>query len=235
MQVAFIAPKGLAPLSSHGDFYFILDENKEEAYGKSSKFKMLDNGVYEGKLVNIKELITLAKNLHVNEVVAIDVLKDKAKTLEGLRASIPIIKSAKMQVAATCQGKTWQEVVDCYKQIIQVEGVDTICFSKWMGRMRPYIIAHIISLGLWKPQKYNYHLFGLDYLEELDIYRRMGASIRSVDTSMPFTWAKAGATVRYFDDRKFTRVKLAGEVFTADQITLAKENMKIIKGICNGI
>ncbi len=236
MWIAFIAPKSLAELAAHGHYYFLLQDTVTPFYETSSKFKMLDNGAYEGTTITVPELLKLAAKYKVNEIAMPDYIQDYRRTMDATALAVSeVLKiTDKYSIAVTPQGRSIQEWLVSYRQMIEIKGVRTICIPKWLGKNRPYVIAHLMKLGLWKPIQFSYHLFGLDYLEELDIYRRLGALIRSVDTSMPFSCAVAGKAISYFDVEKVPRVKF-NAILTAAQKQLAIENMQVLKDIVSSI
>jgi hypothetical protein len=231
MDIAFIAPKSLAEETVVGNYYFLLPQTITQFHKEEDKkFKMLDNGAYEGSTSSIDDLLKLAKEYGVDEIVAPDILKDYKKTFDLTVPALEKIYRAQLDAAIVPQGKDINEWILCYRQMIELKNVRTICIPKWLGRQRPFVIAHLMKNNLWKPQQFEYHLFGLDYVEELDVYRRMGAQLRSVDTSMPFTLAANGMKVGYFTTTENKRVSFQA-TFTEAQRKLANENMQVLREI----
>lgn len=233
MYIAFIAPKSTAELSGMGHYYFLLKETLADWYKSQIAFKMLDNGAYEGTPLPTEELLKIAKEYGVKEIVATDYLKRYKQTMDETVLAIPKLKDY-VDIAVTPQGSSIAEWIQCYKQMIELKNVKTICITKWLGKDRPMVIAHLIKNNLWKPKQFNYHIFGLDYVEELDTYRGMNAQIRSVDTSMPFSYAVQGKQIGYFTGEKIPRVKFDGTLSESQKL-LAKENMKVLVELASTI
>ena len=242
MEVAFIVPNALAAYSSLGDYFFILPQNASDWYTDRSQFKMLDNGAYEGESVSLDKLLQLARIVKANEVVTPDVMHDACKTLLNAKWWVTKIHLAGYEVAVVPQGCNVYEFINCYKAMLEIPFVDTICIPKWLGRLRPYVIRYLENQRLLKHQ-YNYHLFGLDYIEELYCYRALKVPRRSVDTSMPFTCAYHNYRCGIFkteialdsDRQHFPRIPWNATAFTDEQAKIATENCKVIKDVAKSI
>lgn len=240
MDVAFIAPRALSAYSSLGDYFFILPQNASDWYADRSQFKMLDNGAYESESVSLDELLKLARIVKANEVVIPDVIHGAHKTLVNAKWWTTTVHLDGYQVAVVPQGNDAYEFIDCYKAMLKLSFINTICIPKWLGKLRPYVIRYLENQRLLKHQ-YEYHLFGLDYIEELYCYRALKVPIRSVDTSMPFTCAYHSYKCDVFktelanDRQVLSRIPWNTTEFTDEQTKIATENCKVIKDVAKSI
>jgi len=208
VKIAFIPPVRHINLVELGDYAFILAQQAQkhpeiiEYYKQYTGFKILDNGAFEA--VALKELpqclpfdvcMDLAKEMTVDEVVLPDYPYEGKKTFEEnkeLLESISLKEKRMFRLMHVPHGRSVLEYVDWYMAALELD-VDTIGFSildLWkqpgMERMRPFVV-HYLRVNHLLPPKFEYHLLGLDMPFELQCYSKV--TIRSVDTSMPFTLA----------------------------------------------
>ena len=226
MKIAYIAPKSMAKHTVAGDFHFVIPQNATDWYKDSRNFKMLDNGAYEGKAIRMQELLDIARALKVDEVVIPDVIGNAKKTLENIRSLRKAI-AQEFKVAAVPQGQTVTEFLECFKVVSCMDDIDTICFPKWLSLTRPAVVHHLRQ-SKQLSYKFEYHLMGLDNPAELFLYR--GQDIRSVDTSMPFTYAYHYRTIELFEPVNLTRVPMRQQ-FDRKQLELLERNFKVLNDV----
>jgi len=227
MKIAYIAPKSMAKYTIIGDFHFIVPQNIATFYKVSKKFKMLDNGAYEGGAIDFDDLLMMAEGLHVDEIVIPDVIKDKDATLKNVHVLIKKVPD-EFKIAVVPQGKTVAEFLECFHKLSKMPNVDTICFPKWLGPLRPMVI-HYLHKNERLSYRFNYHLMGLD--NPLELYTYEGLGIRSVDTSMPFTYAYHYKVIDIFNVQELTRVSMSTSPFTAVQFKYLERNFKVLNDV----
>lgn len=216
MQIAYIAPKSLAKHTIAGDFQFLIPQNATDFYRESRNFKMLDNGAYEGGAINFDDLLAIAIGLRIDEIVIPDVIKDAQRTLANLYTLIKEVPEG-FKIAAVPQGQTISEFLECFSEVSKMTNIDTICFPKWLGATRPTVIHYLQQQGALS-YKFDYHIMGLDDPTELFMYR--GMDIRSVDTSMPFTYAYHYKRIKLFEPLKLQRIPMDVHVTAFGNIRL---------------
>ncbi|TSA55849.1 hypothetical protein D4R42_04690 [bacterium] len=241
MQYAIIPNDKTLELANMGDIHFVLAHRVFESdkyanfFARSNKYKIMDNGAFElKKSLDVEELVTAAKMIGANELVAMDKPSDPADSYEMTKQYIEEIvdlgleKEYKLHVVP--HGETMGEYVEYYKKCLQL-GPDVIGFSildlwKWHPYMRPFVI-NMLYHERYMPAGIEYHLLGLDLPHEIFCYGSV--PIRSVDTSMPFSKAYYGQalfgpdTMRIPKDAKLDK----------KQTTLAKFNIRKLLEICH--
>jgi len=227
MEIAFIAPKSMAKYTIAGDFHFIIPQNATAFYRESRNYKMLDNGAYEGNAIFFEALLNIARKLKVDEIVIPDVMRDAQRTLSNLYTLIKDVPD-EFKVAAVPQGKTISEFLECFREISKMTNVDTICFPKWLGTSRPAVIHYLQTQRLLS-YKFDYHVMGLDDPTELFCYR--GMDIRSVDTSMPFTYAYHLRKIKLFEPLKLQRVPMDARVFSKRRLRYLQANFEVLRNV----
>ena len=161
---------------------------------------LLDNSIFElGKAFDPKKFATYIKELEPTYYVVPDVLEDSRETVSSFHkfrmdyAGLPGLK------IGVVQGKTYQELVECYKYM--ADNADyiaisfdyswyqtiTYCCPSWIldeqSKGRKRLINMLIEDGIWDHSK-PHHLLGCSLASEFKHYRHI-ESIRSLDTSNP--------------------------------------------------
>jgi hypothetical protein len=233
MQISFIAPKSLAKYTTAGDFHFVIPQNASDFYETSRNFKMLDNGAYEGGAINFYELIKIAEKLNVDEVVIPDVIRDAKRTMWNVYKYAKEVPD-RFSIAAVPQGKTISEFLECFYEMSKLPNLCTICFPKWLGKSRPAVI-HYLQANNRLSYMFDYHLMGLDDPTELFCYK--GMDIRSVDTSMPFTYAYHYKKIRLFEQLELSRVPMNLKVpaFGKTRLKYLQANFEVLRDVVERI
>ena len=170
---------------------------------------LLDNSIFElGEAFDPEKYAHWLKEINPNYYIVPDVLEDAEGTMEQWRNWTDVFEpvdntSHKIGVV---QGKTWQELVECYRFMSDradyiaisfdysyylTTGVGTGKLEKWCtGRQR--FIQHLIDEGIWNWNK-PHHLLGCSLAKEFRYYvdKRI-TNIRSCDTSNPIVAALKG-------------------------------------------
>jgi len=161
---------------------------------------LLDNSIFElGKAFDPKKFAKYIKELEPTYYVVPDVLEDSRETVSSFHkfrmdyAGLPGLK------IGVVQGKTYQELVECYKYM--ADNADyiaisfdyswyqtiTYCCPSWIldeqSKGRKRLINMLIEDGIWDHSK-PHHLLGCSLASEFKHYKHI-ESIRSLDTSNP--------------------------------------------------
>ena len=137
------------------------------------------------------------EELKPNYYIIPDVLEDGYATIQSFSdftKTYPELKGAKI---GAVQGKTYDEIVDCYRYMSEYADYIAISFDfsyylvtgrgktkleRWCdGRER--LIRQLIADGIWNHKK-PHHLLGCSLAKEFGNYKDI-TNIRSVDTSNP--------------------------------------------------
>lgn len=172
---------------------------------------LLDNSIFElGESFDSDKFAKYVKELQPSYYIVPDVLEDGYQTIQnfveftGKYNDLPGLK------IGAVQGKTYDEIVDCYKFMSDnadyiaisfdfsyyiVTGIGKTKLERWCdGRRR--LIEHLKRDGIWNYQK-PHHLLGCSLAKEFKNYRN-DTSIRSCDTSNPVVAGIKG--LRYYGD-----------------------------------
>ena len=170
---------------------------------------LLDNSIFElGESFDPEKYAHWLREINPNYYIVPDVLEDAAGTMHqwrdwSLNHKPAENKSLKIGVV---QGKTWQELTDCYNfmrheadyiaisfdySYYKYTGYGTGKLDLWCsGRQR--FIQDLIDKGYWEWSK-PHHLLGCSFAKEFRYYVDKGiTNIRSCDTSNPIVAALKG-------------------------------------------
>ena len=166
---------------------------------------LLDNSIFElGEAFDTKKFVKYIKELEPTYYVVPDVLEDSQKTMSSFhkfRLEYPDLPGLKIGVV---QGKTYQELVDCYRYMAKMADYIAISFDySWydtvtqssatpvsqyhtlekQSRGRRRLINMLQEDMVWNYNK-PHHLLGCSLASEFKHYT-WDRSIRSLDTSNP--------------------------------------------------
>lgn len=221
MHLAIITPTSeLSQFATLGDMHLVLaqialkDAQYAKFYMQETKFKILDNGLFEeGKGLTPKELVGAAELIQPDEVVLTDVLFDRKRTLEATIECYEVFKrlykGKPLQFMAVPQAHNVQDWVQSYVELSSLPFVTTIGLSKLsipnatkmsISKGRVEIIDKYLSTLHTKITK-QHHLLGSSNLavQELQHYRAKKGyiiSLRSMDTSAPYVYGSNGYLLR---------------------------------------
>jgi len=266
LKVSHESPISILPQSAlYNDFDYALVHLFEthpeyKRYFKMSRSQgrevLLDNSIFElGKAFDSDKFLKEAIDLQPNMFIVPDVLEDSRETVtsffkwqrDGLIDAVK--QTAPSRAVGAVQGKTWQELLTCYK--FMSENADMIAISfdfsyyhmtgeGWVelerfcsGRQR--FINQLIECGVWNWNK-PHHLLGCSLAKEFRYYVDNNIhNIASCDTSNPIV--AAIHDIRYDADyglQAKPKTKLADlidHVFTKEQLNLVKYNTDMFKKI----
>ena len=176
---------------------------------------LLDNSIFElGESFDPKKYAHWLREINPNYYIVPDVLEDAQGTMHQWRAwsvNHQPKENTSLRIGVV-QGKTWQELVDCYRFMSEEADYIAISFDysyygytgagrskleQWCsGRQR--FIQDLIDKGHWNWSK-PHHLLGCSLAREFKYYvDKSITNIRSVDTSNPIVAALKG--LRYNGD-----------------------------------
>ena len=195
---------------------------------------LLDNSIFElGTAYDPVKFASRIQEIKPTYYVVPDVLEDCYATMNSWEAFDGEFGDNLPGLAiGVVQGKTFEELVNCYKfmskhadyiaisfdySYYQITGLGDTKLEKMMdGRIQ--FIDRLIREGIWNGRK-PHHLLGCSLAREFKMYQNT-PSIRSCDTSNPVTAALDGA--RYLEGIGLLNTKPA--VKLADQIEAEYDN-----------
>lgn len=170
-----------------------------EAYKKYFEtvqgFKILDNGANEQISLPIEDLIILALQNKVNEIVIPDVMADRIQTQHKIEEFLlhPAAQLWTGSLMAVVQGKTWDDWYECIDFYLREPAITTIGLPRLIYKYAPnkdtrvFLANYIHNMGFNKPV----HCLGATpWVEEVGGLAESG-HVRGIDTSYPFVMAKA--------------------------------------------
>jgi hypothetical protein len=167
---------------------------------------LLDNSIFElGHAFDSDKFLAAAIDLKPNMFIVPDVLENSKETVEGFYRWVKdgLIRQVKdeciTKAIGAVQGKTWQQLIDCYKYMSDSADMIAISFDfsyydytgegithldRWCsGRQR--FITQLIDKGIWNWDK-PHHLLGCSLAKEFRYYINHNIfNIVSCDTSNP--------------------------------------------------
>jgi len=215
---------------------------------------LLDNSIFElGKAFDSEKFFKAALDIEPNMFIVPDVLEDADGTVESWQIFEPFTDQIKQKcytkAIGAIQGKTWKDLVDCYKfmsdsadmiaisfdfSYYQVIGYGKTELERYCsGRQR--FIMDLINNNIWDWSK-PHHLLGCSLAKEFRFYvDRNIHNIVSCDTSNPIVAAIYG--LKYDADYGLSnkpKTKLADLInhqITPDQLEIVKYNTTMFKKI----
>lgn len=241
MQVALIAPKSMLKWTRLGDLHFIIPQTADvEFYAGEDKYKILDNGAYESDHpMDFEDLVKLADELHVDEVIVPDVLFDGLTTYQNARMFFESFYTSKlpfktMIVPQAQNPGGWIVAYEAFTRAFQQ--ADVIGVPKWLDgkfHCRAAVLLHLAERELLVSKPH--HLLGVDNLPDLRLCRLIGEGyIRSCDTSKPFTFAYADKPLSLWSQHEIERVKFDASALPMWKETLLEHNILKLKEAAQG-
>jgi len=216
MRLALIPPIDLLEYTEQTDMQLMLphllyDQRYAYTYRQHCKdpeqFVILDNGLAEDAQIDTYQLVKIAVEFGVDEVVAPDVMGDTEGTCRGLDQILdqlcwatPLVPY-KFGLQFVAQGQTMHDVKLGISYAMQFDQVTTIALPRnLLGYFHDGFIRH--KLAIWFQETYGLerplHLLGGHPSWPCEI-RQVGKwpkVVRSHDTSSPFNFAYASKNLR---------------------------------------
>jgi hypothetical protein len=196
-------------LSNYVDYDFVLthlvldNQQYREFYKQRKTYKILDNSIFElGEAVSNSKLFEALEIIKPNVIIAPDVLKDSAKTINRTKSFLSEFSSKNTfncTIAGVLQGTSLSDLIQCYNFYTSEPLINTICIPfdlniieltnpnlsmelNWLVQ-RVFLTDFIEKSGL-VCSNYNYHLLGVGLPVEV-VYQSKHSWITSIDTSAP--------------------------------------------------
>jgi hypothetical protein len=215
---------------------------------------LLDNSIFElGKAFDPQLFYQAAQDLQPTMFIVPDVLEQSKETMVSYlnfkEKAISLKNSFQTKVIGAVQGKTWQELKNCYRFMSHEADMIAISFdfsyyqiigegSTELERFcsgRQRFITDLIESGIWDWNK-PHHLLGCSLAKEFRFYLDKNVyNIVSCDTSNPVV--AAIHELRYdaeYGLQTKPKTKLADLIehnFTEDQLEILIYNLKMFKRI----
>lgn len=170
---------------------------------KQGRHVLLDNSIFElGEAYDAKKFLAWIQHLQPTEYIIPDVLEDSVGTMDNAKEwkEKYLLYVGKSKSIGVVQGKTYHQIVQCYKYLDNLINVDKLAFSfdyslylelaphpnKWMsyalGRIR--LLNMLQDEGLINQNK-PHHLLGCALPIEFLFYRTGFKWLDTLDTSNP--------------------------------------------------
>lgn len=161
---------------------------------------LLDNSIFElKKAFDADKFAKWIENLKPTFYIVPDCLEDSVTTIDNFKKWVAEYDSLPGIKIGAVQGKTFQEIVDCYR--FMADNADYIALSfdfsyyqitapgrtklERFANGRKKLITELIDKGIWCHSK-PHHLLGASLPTEFKYYKEQGiTSIRTLDTSNP--------------------------------------------------
>lgn len=163
---------------------------------------LLDNSIFElGTSYAPDKFAERIFEIQPTYYVVPDALEDAATTMSNWEEFTSHYGSLKAMRIGVVQGKSVQEIIECYKFMSDRADYIAISFDyslydiigdgdsklKRQATGRPRLLQVLMELGIWNCRK-PHHLLGCSLASEFAVYRNV-REIRSVDTSNPIVAA----------------------------------------------
>lgn len=214
---------------------------------------LLDNSIFElGKAFDPDRFAYWIEELRPTEYVIPDVLEDTTGTLDSAEYFVGKYNYLPGKKIGVVQGKTYEQIIQCYKFLDKKIKVDKIAFSfdysyylqtnnhpnKWMAYVlgRIELLTRLLNEGLINKDK-PHHLLGCALPIEFMFYREGFEWIETIDTSSPIVHGLRG--IRYdhcglLSKESVKLVELLHAQPTFDQMKDIGHNINIFRSFVRG-
>jgi len=205
MEAALIPAKGLEIYALRSTFHLALaiptalkNPLYVGAYRRAASrgdYIVLDNGAAEGQTAPDKQLLEAARMLRAQEIVAPDVIKDSFATIARTKTFCSKFGEdlVGLKVMAVAQGNKLANFRTCIDNLARLSKVGVIGIPRHIIDTLDSKAARI-DLANWiqeaYPLRFGIHLLGTNprWLHEIKSAATYAPHIRSVDSSLPFTY-----------------------------------------------
>ncbi len=240
IKLALIPPIEHVNSIANTDYQLLLPQLISEpkyfrAYERARRdgaFMILDNGIAEGVETSPSVLHALAHETMVNEIVVPDTLGDLEATIHQAKQFESCARSG-FRYMGVVQGQSLSECYDCIRVFRDLPYIRTIGIPRHLlttinEDARALIVAFARRNFGWR---FAIHLLGTNpsFMNEFVSYGQhyQDQGVRGVDTSAPYNYALAGATL--LDDVKVPRPDNYFNLVIKDG-NLATINIQLMKG-----
>lgn len=159
-------------------------------------YVIVDNGAYEGALVELGTLHAAAQIVRAHEVVVPDAMRDREKTMalykEFARHGISTLYNHMVVLQGTngfeCL-KMWDDLVKLWEKEPRLLQRATVSLPKWLKGERAAIAADLVNEMNYHATRLSrvpsIHFLGYGHYNDCGLPKWVTKHIRSLDTSMP--------------------------------------------------
>jgi hypothetical protein len=207
MKAALIPPVGYYETALVSNYHLMLAQVDDPEYRKmyaalgSDHYVILDNGAAEGGSVDDKELLEVAEQVGADEIVVPDNVGDMMGTWNRVDAFFEdhdLVPGVKYMVVA--QGRTMRQVQDCIKHYLLKYPECVIGIPRHLLTTLDDVFARFRLIG-WMENTFGtnheVHLLGTNsvWSSEVRYLAGMHPWVRGIDSSMPYNYSMAHATL----------------------------------------
>jgi hypothetical protein len=188
----------LAPQYLNSDGY---REEVNRLHKQGPSYIILDNGACEGQLLSMHDLQDAALELHPTELVLPDVLGDYEQTVELVRSWPRKLLSQDVRLMAVLQGQTWEEFSKCLLAYAELPYIYSIGIPRHMPATLDDPMARVNTANFIfrnYGRRWPLHALGANTAYPTEASFLHHAKFRSIDTSLPYTFAFANRMVDHF-------------------------------------
>jgi hypothetical protein len=215
---------------------------------------ILDNSIFElEEAFDADKFAGWVKKLKPTWYIVPDALENAEKTMSQMASWFKKYSNVPGKSIGVVQGKTYQEIKDCYKAIDELSPCDMIAISfdysyytesfphpnkyvSWMlGRVK--LLGDLLRDGVINTKK-PHHLLGCSLPQEFSYYKHLDYSwIYSLDTSNPVVHSMKG--IEYGTDGLWSKesqklFELINAEVSEDTLSLVKTNIQKFRWFVNG-
>ena len=268
MKISHESPLSLMPQSrKYNDYDYALVHLFEELPEYYEFFKesleqgrhvILDNSIFElGTAFDAKEYSEWIKKLKPTEYIIPDVLEDTMGTMDNAldwkEKYLDEMTALGSKSIGVVQGKSYNELVQCYQYLDSVVGVDKIAISfdysyyrevcphpnKWMAYTlgRVQTLTRMLNDEIINKDK-PHHLLGCALPVEFFFYRDGFDWIDTIDTSSPIVHGLCDIVYEpggIINKQSIKLVDLINSTPTPEQVDKINWNLSVFRSYCNGM
>ena len=219
---------------------------------KNGRHVLLDNSIFElGEAYDNDSFAKWVEELKPTEYIVPDALEDVAKTIDQMESWNRAYGKLPGKRIGVVQGKTPEEIADCYVYMDKHADVDKIAISfdyslyekiiphenKYMSWMlgRATMLANLLNSGIINTKK-PHHLLGCGLPQEFALYHSY-KWIESVDTSNPIVHGIKGIAYKNYGLQTKESIKLVDLLdveITSEQLYDINHNIQYFRTYVNG-
>lgn len=224
---------------------------------KQGRRVILDNSIFElGTAFNSEQFLHWVNKLKPTEYIIPDVLEDAIGTMANAdewKQQYLIQVEPGIKSIGVVQGKTYQELVNCYNHLDTIVQVDKLAISfdysyylevcphpnKWMGYTlgRAQTLARLLKDGIINTSK-PHHLLGCALPIEFFFYREGFDWIETLDTSSPIVHGLCDIVYEPGGIINKQSIKLADLIYynpSEEQVEKINWNLSVFRSYCKGM
>lgn len=250
LKVAHIVPPRWEVSLGRGQYrmtyvpWVLKDLNYREILRATSKFVILDHGLFEANLEvpSPWKIALVARMMNADEVVLPDVLGDPVETVSKALKALQYLPS-EAGLMFVPQGHAYDEWQDCLLRFLEYIAPKHFCGTIGLsslrrpGSLRAQVGTRILMMKYLRPLGFEMHLLGLCSVrhfveEELPIALELG--VRGVDTCAAFALGARGLGLTKDSPRLFLGDLKKYKYLTEDTLLLIKRNMDTLENWIKG-